>query len=67
MEYHISDNVYKSIFETNLDAILIIDSDDKILNANPAAELLFGYSNDEITKLNKFELLDNSDSNYQFY
>ena len=62
MEYHISDNIYKSIFETNLDAILIINSNDKIINANSAAELLFGYSSDEITKLYRSEL-DTNDHN----
>ncbi len=63
MEHRISDNIYKSIFETNLDAILIINPDDKIIDANPAAELLFGYSNNEITKLNISELLDTANSN----
>ena len=61
MDYQISDSAYKSIFESNLDAILIINSDDKILETNPAAEFLFGYSHDEITKLSKFELLNNKD------
>ena len=57
MGHHISDNAYKSIFESNLDAILIINSEDKILEANPAAELLFGYSHDEIIKLSKSKIL----------
>ncbi len=58
MEHHISDNAYKSIFESNLDAILIINSDHEILDANPTAELLFGYSYDEIIKLNISGLAD---------
>ena len=59
MSKHLTlNNAYKSIFESNLDAILIINSDHDILDANPAAELLFGYSHDEIIKLNLLELVD---------
>jgi PAS domain S-box-containing protein len=61
MDYQLSDGAYKSIFESNLDAILILNSDDKILEANSAAELLFGYSHDEIIKLSKSELINNKD------
>ncbi len=57
-KHQISNNVYKSIFESNLDAILIINSGDKIMDANPAAELLFGYSLNELIKLNISELAD---------
>jgi len=58
MSKHIPNNAYKSIFESNLDAILIINSDHNILDANPTAELLFGYSHDEIKKFNISELID---------
>ena len=63
MDYQISDNTYKSIFETNLDAILISNSKNKILDANPIAELLFGYSYNELIKLELSQLLDTTDLN----
>ena len=44
-----------------MDAIIVINSEDKILDANPAVQLLFGYSHDEIIKLSKLELLDTND------
>lgn len=62
MEPHISDNAYKSIFESVLDAILIINSDGMIVDVNPAAELLFGYSHNEIIKLNRSKLLETTDN-----
>ena len=61
-EDRLSDNINKSIFESNLDAIIVINDEDKILDANPAAQLLLGYSHDEIIKLSKLELLDTNDS-----
>jgi PAS domain S-box-containing protein len=63
MKHHISNNVYKSIFESNMDAILIISCEYKILDANPAADLLFGYSHDEIIKLSRSELVNTNEPN----
>jgi PAS domain S-box-containing protein len=46
-----------------MDAILIISCEYKILDANPAAELLFGYSHDEIIKLSRSELVNTNEPN----
>ncbi|HIH61785.1 MAG TPA: PAS domain S-box protein [Methanobacteriales archaeon] len=39
---------FKSVFESTVDAILIVDEDGKILEANPAFSKVFGYERDEI-------------------
>jgi len=39
---------FKSVFESTVDAILIVDEDGKILEANPAFFKVFGYERDEI-------------------
>jgi diguanylate cyclase (GGDEF)-like protein/PAS domain S-box-containing protein len=43
-----SEQHYRSIVDHNLDAILSIDLDGKILDANPSAENLTGYSEQEL-------------------
>lgn len=56
-----SDNVYKFIFENSLDAILLTSPDGSILAANPAAEALFGYSQDELCQLGRSGIVDIKD------
>ncbi|MGB5646226.1 MAG: PAS domain S-box protein, partial [Muriicola sp.] len=41
--------VYRAIFESSLEAILIVDQDGFILKANPACYKMFGYSTGELT------------------
>ena len=40
--------VYRAIFESSLEAILIVDQDGFILKANPACYKMFGYSTGEL-------------------
>lgn len=47
-ESHQDLSIYKSIFETSLDAILITKDDGSILAANPMARALFGMTQEEI-------------------
>jgi PAS domain S-box-containing protein len=48
-----TNQVYKFIFESSLDAILLTAPDGPILAANPAAETLFGYSQDELRQVGR--------------
>jgi PAS domain S-box-containing protein len=58
-DYHSDEDlgIYKSIFETSLDAILITKPDGSILKANPSASALFGMTREEIIALGRDELL----------
>lgn len=47
-EYHQDLSIYRSIFETSLDAILITKADGSILAVNPMAQELFGMTQEEI-------------------
>ncbi len=60
--HRISDNTYKFIFESNWDIILVTTPEGMVLDANSAAELLFGYTHDEIIKLNQSQLIDINDT-----
>ena len=52
---------YKSLFENSMDAVLLTIPDGSILAANPAAEEMFGYSEEEICKLGRNRLVDTAD------
>jgi len=55
----LSEAKYHSIFENSMDAILLtIPTGDILLDANPAAEKLFGYSREELCKLGRQGLVD---------
>ncbi|MDH5433522.1 MAG: PAS domain S-box protein [Gammaproteobacteria bacterium] len=56
-------NAFNTLFEHNFDAILLADSCGLILSANPAAEKLFGYTQDDFCKLEQGELVDPEDAN----
>ncbi|MGA2676559.1 MAG: PAS domain S-box protein [Methanobacterium sp.] len=59
--HRISDKAYKFIFESSLDIILVTTPEGMVLDANSAVELLFGYTHDEIIKLNRSQLIDTND------
>ncbi|MCF7920830.1 MAG: PAS domain S-box protein [Candidatus Cloacimonetes bacterium] len=48
---------YRSIFETVTDALLIHDTAGKILEVNPAATDIYGYSREELLTLTIFDLV----------
>lgn len=50
-------SIYRSIFETSLDAILITKADGSILAANPMAQELFGMTQEEIISCGINELI----------
>ena len=52
-----SEHKYRLLFELESDALFLIDNDSKrILEANPAAERLYGYSRDELLTLRNVDL-----------
>ncbi|MGB9980330.1 PAS domain S-box protein [Methanobacterium sp.] len=56
-----SQELYKAIFENSQDAVFLTVPDGSILDANPAAEKMFGYSKEEIHKLGRDGIIDNTD------
>lgn len=56
---------YKTIFESNPDAVLITHSDGTISYANSAAEKLFGYTQMEICEFGRSGIVDTNDPNFQ--
>ena len=47
---------YGGVFDAAPDAITLIDSSGAVMDANPAAAALFGYSRDELKQLTVFDL-----------
>lgn len=56
-----SEEQYRLLFETSLDAVFLTSPNGKILAANPAACKLFGRSEKEICNLGRNALVDTSD------
>ncbi|MGG3466486.1 EAL domain-containing protein [Neobacillus pocheonensis] len=56
-----SEQKYRSIVENNLDAIFTISPEGKILEANPAASLLTGYSLRQMSNRSIYDLINDSD------
>lgn len=53
-----SEEKYHSIFDYSMDAIILTDLGNKVIDVNPAAEELFGYTKEEFAKLKGDDLLD---------
>ena len=56
-----SEEKFRSFFENSMDAMLVTNPNRKILSANPAACKMFGYSEKELIKLRRSEVVDNAD------
>ena len=57
-----SEEKYRSIFQNSTDAIFLTCPDGSILDANPAAEEMYGYTADEMRKLGRSGIVDTDDS-----
>ncbi|MDP2234824.1 MAG: PAS domain S-box protein [Bacteroidales bacterium] len=53
---------YRAFFENSMDAILLTSPDGKILSANQASLNMFGYTEDELIKMGRSAVVDESDS-----
>jgi len=58
-----SENKFRTFFENIMDAVLLTIPDGTILAANPPAEKLFGYTEEEICKIGRNCLVDIEDPN----
>lgn len=56
-----SEERYRLLFESSIDAVLLTIPDGGILSANPAACLMFGRSEDELKRLGRDTVVDASD------
>jgi PAS domain S-box-containing protein len=54
----LGENVYRTFFENSLDAILITLDDGTILDANSAACKMFGWTRDELLKMGRAEIAE---------
>lgn len=52
---------YRSLFNHNMDAVLLTNPDGRILKANPAACTLFGYSEEEFCCIRREDIVDCTD------
>ncbi len=57
-ELKASEEKYHSIFDYSMDAIILSVVNEKITDANHAAEELFGYSKEELQQLSRNDLID---------
>lgn len=58
-------NRYQIQFEQSLDGIFITDTQGHIIDANPAASNILGWSREELKGRSREEIMDVQDSNYQ--
>jgi PAS domain S-box-containing protein len=56
-----SEDRYRLLFETSIDASLLTTPDGSVLAANPAACRMFGWKEEEIKKVGRREMADQSD------
>jgi len=56
-----SEERYRTIFESSINAILIVSPAGAIIDANPAACTLFGYTAAEFGQINHLDLVDRED------
>ncbi|MGF7006639.1 PAS domain S-box protein [Aminobacter sp. BE322] len=47
-EYHVSEIIRRTMLQSSLDAIMVVDETGSIIEFNPAAEKMYGWSRDEI-------------------
>lgn len=56
-----SENKYRSIIENSVNAVFLTQPDGRILEANQAAETMFGYTVEEFRKIGRFAIVDHED------
>jgi PAS domain S-box-containing protein len=53
----VSNDAFREIFQSMTEGIIVVDKEGKILVANPIAEQMFGYDNNELTNMQLEKLL----------
>jgi PAS domain S-box-containing protein len=59
-----SETRYRLLVDSSIDGVLLTDPNGAILNVNPAACQIFGYTEDEILNLGRGGIVDTSDPRY---
>jgi PAS domain S-box-containing protein len=59
--FSLPDSLYRAVVESSIEAVLITAPDGRILQANPAACRLFGYTAAELVQLGRTGLVDGGD------
>jgi PAS domain S-box-containing protein len=62
---HAGEDLLRLLFESSLDAVLLVTVDGDVLAANPAAEAMFGHSEAELRTLGWPHLLDTSEPRFK--
>ena len=65
-ELKASQNKYRTLFEQSKDVIFISSPDGKIIELNPAGLNLFGYTEEEVMKMNAVDFYVNIEDRIQF-
>ena len=60
-----SEERYHSLFDNSNDAVFLISTDDRILDANSAAGRMFGYGREEMLRLDKADITDKVDGRFE--
>jgi PAS domain S-box-containing protein len=61
-----SETKFRSIFENSHDIIYVSDTEGNLLDINKSAENLFGYTHDELLKMNTADLYENKEDRNKF-
>jgi PAS domain S-box-containing protein len=61
-----SETKFRSIFENSHDIIYVSDSEGNLLDINKSAENLFGYTHEELLKMNTADLYENKEERLKF-
>jgi PAS domain S-box-containing protein len=59
-----SEERYHSLFDNSNDAVFLISTEDRILDANTAASRMFGYGHVEMLRLDNAEIADKEDGRF---
>ncbi len=62
-EFKERNDKFRALFENSMDAVLLTRTEGDILDANPAAEKMFGYNKEELVKLGRAGIVDTDDPN----
>ncbi len=61
---HAGEDLLRVLFDSSLDAVLLVSLDGDILAANPAAQALFGHSEEELRRAGWRHLIDTKDPRF---
>ncbi len=60
-----NESKYRLVYENSLDGILLVTPDGKLLSANPSAQQMFGYTEEQLISIGRKGILDEEDPHFQ--